>query len=299
MEWGMQRRPALPVALALAALAAAPAASASTLVARDASHVRLRVDRHGNALVEFRTRAGAGHVLYWGAVDASALTFRHDSSGGFMSHRADPRRFRNACRPYGGPPLLALVRGCTARDGSFWVLQSWSYHLKNYGGSRGPKELRLSHFTGELPVLWAKPDWSWRGRYHHLYGQLTYLGKPVLPRKVGPLGQVLDMRGRNVAVDSLDSDMGEGWHRVNAMLAGRPSGEFCLGFTPKGVFTRLTGRSRVNRYRVSVAGPFVAPDVRTYFSGPAPYDPLVDAIANAAQLDLTQGGTHGSCFPQN
>jgi len=107
----VQRRLALLAALALSALVLAPAASASTLVARDATHVRLRVDRHGNALVEFRTRAGAGHVLYWGAVDASALTFRHDSSGGFMSHRIDPARFRNACRPYGGPRLFALVRG--------------------------------------------------------------------------------------------------------------------------------------------------------------------------------------------
>jgi len=277
-----------------------PAAHASMLVDRDATHVRLQVNRHGVALVLYHTRAdGARHVLFWGAVDDRALVFQRDYSGGWGSGRGDYRHFRNACRRYSGPTLFAAVAACTAPDGTFWALQSWMYHVPNYGGTRGARELRLSHFSGELPVLWAKGDWSWAGRYHHMYGQLTYLGKPVIPYRVSSVGAVLDGRGRNVAVDSFDSDMGRGWHRVNAMLAGRPSGEFCLGFTPKGTFTRLTGRSRHGQYRVSVAGPFVAPDVRIAFDGPPPYDPVVDEIANAEQYDLTQGRRGGSCFPQN
>jgi hypothetical protein len=286
-------------ACALAALLAPVAARASELVDRDARHVRLQVNRHAIALVTYTTAAGGRqHVIYWGGRNRS-LRFRHDRSGGAISGRSDWRRFRNACTPYSGPSLFAVVAACTAPDGSYWVLQSWMYHVPNYGGTRGARELRLSHWTGPVADLWAKTDWSWRGRFHHLYGQLRYQGRPVLPGAITSTGAVLDGRGRNVSVDSLNSDMGRGWHRVNMMLAGKPSGEFCLGMTPKGEFTRRTGRSRAGRYRVSVAGPYVTPDLRILIDGPGGYDPSVDAVANAEQLRLTRGGRHGSCFPQN
>jgi len=288
------------VGLCMLVGAVAPiAAQASALVDRDARHVRLRVNRHGIALVQYSTADGGNqHVLYWGGRNRS-LGFSHDRSGGAISGRSNWRRFRDACAPYDGPALFALVAACKAPDGSYWALQSWMYHIPNYGGTRGARELRLSHWTGPLADIWAKTDWSWRGRYHHVYGQLRYRGRPVLPGAVDSSGGVLDGRGRNIAIDSFNSDMGRGWRRVNMMLAGKPSGEFCLGMTPKGTFTSHTGRSRLGRYRASVAGPYVTPDLRILFDGPPAYDPAVDAIANAEQLRLTRGGRHGSCFPQN
>jgi hypothetical protein len=294
------RFPLLLVLATLMLVVSAAAAQASSLVDRNARNVRLEVNRRGIALVLYRTSTNATvrHVLYWGGINRS-LDFAYDRSGGSASGRGNWRTFRNFCQPYDGPALFAVVAACKAPDGSYWALQSWAYHIANYGGQTGARELRLSHWTGPTAVIWAKGDWSWRGRYHHMYGQLTYQGKPVIPFKVSGVGAVLDKRGRNVAVDSLNSDMGRGWRRVNAMLAGRPTGEFCLGFTPKGTFTRKTGRSRVGQYRVSVAGPFVTPDLRVNFAGPGSYDPAVDASANGEQHALTQGHRGGSCFPQN
>jgi hypothetical protein len=290
---GLKRAALLTLAACVAA--AAPAtASASELVARNASHVHLKVNRRGVALVQYVAGGGVGHVYYWGGRNRS-LGFARDRSGG----KGGYKHFRNACQPYDGPALFAMVAACKASDGSYWALQSWMYHVPNYGGTRGARELRLSHWTGALARMWAAMDWSWHGRYHHLYGQLTYRGRGVVPGRVSSTGAVLDRRGRNVAVDTFNSDYGRGWHRVNAMLAGGPSGQFCLGMTPKGSFSRKTGRSHARQYRVSVAGPFVTPDLRISVTGPGRYSAATDAVANAVQHRLTKGRRNNNCFPQN
>ena len=185
---GLKRAALLTLAACVAA--AAPAtASASELVARNASHVHLKVNRRGVALVQYVAGGGVGHVYYWGGRNRS-LGFARDRSGG----KGGYKRFRNACRPYDGPALFAMVAACKAPDGSYWALQSWMYHVPNYGGTRGARELRLSHWTGALARMWAAMDWSWHGRYHHLYGQLTYRGRGVVPGT-----RLLDRRGARPA----------------------------------------------------------------------------------------------------
>jgi hypothetical protein len=77
----------------LAALVAASPAAASTIVDRDATAVTLQVNKQGEALVGYRARGKAAHVLAWGAVNALApsrartqVNFKLDYSGGYQTH---------------------------------------------------------------------------------------------------------------------------------------------------------------------------------------------------------------------
>lgn len=269
----------------------------------------LEVNRNGVALVQYRSSDGdRAHVLYWGASNWD-LEFQYDRSGGWSSGKANWRRFTNACRDYSGPELPFVVASCTAPDGSHWALQVWKRITKNpatglsYGGTVGERELRLSHWTGDAPELWAKTDWSWGGRYHHLYGQLTFHGRASVPgHGTTSTGAVLDGIGRNLLLDSLDSDYGPGWRRVNGFLANAPNGQFCYGFNAKLFrgYRSKTGVSEANRYTLSVAGPGVGPDVRTAFQHRTEtYSRALDAIANAEQLELRGARPIGSCAKIN
>src|SRR4029079_3616241 len=95
----------------------------------------------------------------------------------------------------------------------------------------------LSHWSGPIASLEAWTDWVYGGRYHHLFGRLTYDGKPGDGFSSCRVGSPHDAYGRNIYVDTFDSRYGKGWHRENAFLAHRPTGGFCYGFsrfTPRG-----------------------------------------------------------------
>jgi hypothetical protein len=286
-------RPALALVLvaAAAALAVLPAeASASELVGRNAAHVRLAVDAHGRALVTYRA-AGVGHrVLAWGAVNARAPS-RQRRQVAFRLDRSATVSIPNTCRPYDGPSLPWLVVACKAPDNSYWALQSWQRRLPNYGLSATPDraawELRLSHWTGAPARLEIGLDWAYR-RYDHLYGRLTYSGRPVHGFRATPTGQPLDTYGRNIYVDTLDASYGPGWRRENSFLAQMGTGAFCYGFFPHS--GRPEGRGP--RYRATVIGPGVTPDVGWEGSAPGAYDPARDAAANARQRALYRGTGH-------
>jgi hypothetical protein len=196
--------------------------------------------------------------------------------------------FGNRCRRYAGPPLAWLVTACTAPDGSHWAVQSWRRALPNYGlppsAEQAAAELRLSHWKGETAKLEVKLDWAYR-RYHHLYGRLTYAGKPVHGFRSTSAGVPLDTFGRNIYLDTFDSAYGPGWRRENSFLAQRPSGVFCYGFFERA--GRPVGAGR--RYRATVIGPGVTPDV--VWEGPAPgaYDAARDRAANEEQRSLFAG----------
>src|SRR5690242_2585832 len=210
------------VVVVLLAAAAPASARASQLIDRNASHVRLEVNRGGQALATYRASGRARHVLAWAAINAvppseshAQVAFRLDYSGGWGAfHRVVWKGFRNSCRPYAGPPLAWFLTGCTAPDGSFWALQSWQRGLPDYGtrptAQTGGWELRLSHWTGPLPVLTIDLDWAYR-RYDHLFGSLTYLGRPVYGFRSTAEGVTLDRFGRNIYVDTFDSAYGAGW----------------------------------------------------------------------------------------
>lgn len=281
-----------------AALVLPPLASGSDLVGRRTKKEVLKVNKKGIAMVYFRTRKLTNHIAYWGAVNAnmrrkSTLRFRKDRSGGLMSNVADYRHFKDACRRYTGPKLPYVIDSCTARDGSHWVLQKWARNANNYGGSvaGGEKELRLSHFTWDPAVLEITPNWSWGGKYMHIVATLSYHGKPWYAIGFKPSGYVTDQIGRNVNIDSFSSDLGSGWRRVNAVLTHRPSGQLCFGFTPKvlpGGGSSGSGYSSVNRYRLSVPGPGVSPDIEQEFAGVLleDYDPAIDDVVDQLIRDL-------------
>jgi hypothetical protein len=265
----------------------APAASASELIGRNGSDVRLQVNAQGQALVTYRSGGAAQAVLAWGAVNA-----RHPTAGArqvsFTVTRSRPGGFRDTCRPYAGPPLAWLVTACTAADGTHWAVQAWQRMLPNYGlaasGDRAAWELRLSHFSGAPASLEIALDWSYR-RFHHLYGKLTYQGRPVHGFQATSRGVPLDDFGRNVYVDTFNSAYGKGWKRENSFLAHRPTGAFCYGFYPHGA--RPVGAGR--KYRATVIGPGVSPDVSWEGKAPGGYSAGRDAGANAEQRSLFAG----------
>ena len=284
------------IALLVLAAVAAPAASASELIARNATGVRLQVDAQGRALLSYRAGGRARHVLAWGAVDAIEPTrerpqvqFKLDYSGGWGTTRtAVWKKFRDACRPYDGPPLAWVLTACTAPDGSYWAVQQWQRMLPNYGlkpnREQAAWELRLSHWRGETAQLEVELDWAYR-RFHHLWGRFTYQGQPVHGFRSTSRGNPLDTFGRNLYLDTFDSAYGRGWKRENSFLTHVGSGAFCYGFYPHG--KRPAGHG--TRYRATIIGPGVTPDVLWQSEAQGPYDRSLDRLANERQQGFFSG----------
>jgi hypothetical protein len=256
------------------ALLSAGTGRASEIIDRNVQKVGLAVDANGQALVTYQVRGHVKHVRAWGAVDARQPTtsrpqvrFKKDYSGRNWTS------FRNQCRAYDGPRLAFQVAACAAPDGSYWALQSWRRTLPNYDGPRrnglGAWELHLSHWSGAIAMLDAWTDWVYGGRYHHLFGRLTYDGRPVYGFSATRVGSPLDTYGRNIYVDTLDSRYGKGWRRENAFLSHRPTGVFCYGFY--GFTSRGPGNGA--KYRLTAIGPGVTPDVSVTIPGLHDYNP--------------------------
>ncbi len=186
------------------------------------------------------------------------------------SMRRAATSFRNACRRYDGPSLPWLVVACTAPDGSYWALQSWQRMLPNLGlapwrPSQSVWELRLSHWSGPLPELEIHLDWVNTQNAEHLFGRLTYLDQPVHGFGSTTLGDPTDSFGRNIYLDTYDSAYGPGWRRENSFLAHNPGGNFCYGFYAHSPYPGYPPGRRPagngTRYRATVIGPGVLPDV--------------------------------------
>jgi hypothetical protein len=262
-------------------------ASASQLLDRNATAIKLEVNSKGEALISYKTHGAQKHVLAWGAENAIAPTrtrqqvaFKLDYAGGWGKYHSDYwRTFKNSCGAYDGPQLAWFVTGCKATDGSYWTLQAWQRMLPNYGLTASPFqsvwELRLSHWTGELPVLTIDTDWAWH-QWDHLFGTLTYRGSPVFGYKATPGGNPLDTFGRNIYVDTFDSAYGKGWKRENSFLTHTNTGVFCYSVNPHGSHPAGKG----TQYRATVEGPGVTPDVMWQGASPGSYDQAADLVAN-------------------
>jgi hypothetical protein len=289
----MLRLASIVAAVALVAAVVPGSIAASQLVDRNASNVSLAVNASGEALVTYRDGGTQKHVLAWGALNALApsagarqVAFQLDYTGGYDKyHRTGYwKSFVDACTRYDGPQLMWLVTACKAPDGSYWALQSWQRGLPDYGAKptddQAAWELRLSHWQGPTASFDVKMDWAYH-RFQHLYGTYSYAGNPVYGFAVSPTGEPLDTWGRNVYVDSFDSDLGKGWKRVNSFLVHAGTGVFCYGFFPhKG------GTGAGLKYRATVIGPGVTPDM--YWSaGEMPvFDKSRDLQANHEQDSL-------------
>ena len=285
------------------------AARASQLVARNTSSEQLVVSAEGKALLTYYSRGRLQRVLAWGALNARMPTsasqqirFKMDYSGGWSTyHRPVWKALRNACGPYRGPQLPWLVAACTARDGSHWAVQRWRRHQANFGippwrPGHGAWELRLSHWRGPVAQLEVWLDWSYSGRWHHLFGRLTYRGLPVHGFSTTPTGDPLDRYGRVLYLDTLDSAYGPGWRRENGFVSRNPDGTFCYGFVPHRTHSgesRPPGHGR--RYRLAVIGPGVTPDIASEVPGLHDFDPENQAdrahedAMNQLQRELATG----------
>jgi hypothetical protein len=272
------------VTLALAATAAAAfsgEALASQLVDRNAKVISLQVNGTGQALVTYRVGGATRNVRVANAVNARApsqaarqVAFKMDYSGrGFTG---------GGCTAYDGPSLPWYLRACKAPDGSYWALQSWQRMLANYGGRTAPWELRISHWSGDLPQLKMRLDWAYGGRFDHLYGTFSYAGTGVFGFRSTSQGVPLDTYGRNVYLDTMNSAYGKGWSRENSFLTHNPNGSFCYGFYPHG--NHPSGKG--THYRATVIGPGVTPDIMWEGDAPGPFDKTVEEAANAEQKQL-------------
>ena len=259
---------------------AVPTGSASERLDANATHVRLAVNARGVALVTYQARGRTFRTLVWGARNAlppsrtvPQVHFRFDWSGGWKtSHRLVWKTFRNRCTKYDGPALAYLVAACKARDGSYWALQAWQPYLPHRGypawlPRQTEWELHVSHWTGSLASLEGYADWAFGGQAHDLFGRLTYLGNPVYGFGTGRDGAPSDRYGRSLNIDTFDSAYGPGWKRETSIVFRTGSGAFCYSFWPTrdktlpGYPDNLRPAGNGKRYRVSVEGPGVTPDV--------------------------------------
>lgn len=281
-----------PVFLSLAVAVACvlvSSASASQLVDRNAKGIHLAVNAKGEAMLTYTSGGKLKHVLAWGAVNAIAPTrarpqvaLKLDYAGGWGKYRTNYwKTFGKRCGAYDGPALAWKVAACKAPDGSYWALQAWQRALPNYGVTPTAKqavwELRLSHWTGELPVLTISTDWAWH-QWDHLFGTLTYGPSPVYGFRSTASGNPLDTFGRNIYVDTFDSAYGSGWHRENSFLTHTNTGAFCYSFNPHGAHPAGKGV----QYRATVEGPGVTPDVMWQGTSPGTYSKELDLVANDA-----------------
>jgi hypothetical protein len=278
-------------ALALVAFAFAGDAAASELIGRDGGSAALQVNAAGQAHVSWSEDGATRHLVAANAIHARPpnagvpqVSFRLRYGAGSIPD--------GGCGRYDGPPLAWLAIACKAGDGSYWALQRWQRLKPNYGGKSGTWELRLSHWSGPLPVLQLWTDWAYR-RFDHLYGQYSYQGRAVHGFSATPQGSPRDDYGRNLYVDTLDSRYGSGWRRENSFLAQRPNGAFCYGFYPHG--SRPPGKG--THYRATVIGPGVTPDVMWEGDAPGLFSAQRERQANAHQRQLFADRSGNACRP--
>ena len=293
--------------LAVLVLAVPDVAAGSYLVTRNPGQPTLKLDAEGRALVSYVDRGARKHVLLWGAVNAlppkqgsRQVEFRIDYSGGFESLKRKQyfRSIKNVCGRYDGPALPWFVAGCKAPDGSYWALQSWQRMLPNLGiapwkPTQSVQELHISHWTGPLPVIDARLNWSWSGRFRQIVGTYTYAGSPVYGFNVSNVGAPLDSWARNLYLDTMDSAYGAGWKRENSFLAQQTNGRFCYSLGPRdpaqGGFPGYPAvgprQGTGTRYRISALGPGVTPIVAWEAPDPGAFD-----AASAAKAALEQAG---------
>ncbi len=256
------------VAVVLAAAVPAEARS-SELIARNATGVRLQADAQGR---------GADLVPLGGPVataprvggDRRPAAEPDPAAGGVQApvRRIDrPERLRRLQGP------AARLEGRRVHDterralGAAGVAADAPELRRRADRDRAAWELRLSHWSGPLPVLELWTDWSYR-RFHHLYGRLTYRAGGVFGFRSTRFGVPLDTYGRNVFVDTFGSAYGSGWQRENSFLTHKPTGGFCYGFYPHGPHPVGAG----TKYRATVIGPGVTPDVTWEGRAPGAFD---------------------------
>jgi hypothetical protein len=277
--------------LVLTAGLAAASAHASNRLTTGATGVSLKVLADSNtAVVVYQARGRTWIVSASGAINARAPSPSLPQFEFKLSYNASNKP--GFCGKYDGPKLSYVVAACKAPDGSYWVAQNWQRSLPNQGRTPTPaqaeSELRLSHWKGPLEVFTVKQDWAYAGRFDHLYGSLTYLGKPMYGFKTGAFGVPLDKYGALIYIDTFNSAFGKGWRRDNSFVTHKPKGIFCTPMVPRGGRPAGIGQA----YRATVVGPGVLPDLVWQATRRA-YTKAADKAANDEQrLSYSDGICH-------
>ena len=281
---------AAAIVLAIAAMLVPATARASDLLDLNASHITLEGARRAGARrVHARTAArgtcspGARSTRARPARACPQVRFEHDYSGGLkLERRAMWKTFADQCRPYDGPPLAYLVVACKAPDGSYWALQSWQRDLPHRGvapwtAAQSAWELRLSHWVGAAGARRALHRLGVPGRgARHL--------RPSDLRRQPGLRLPLDLVRR---ADGLLRSQPLHRHLRLGLRAGLEAGDvdplpqadrrvlLLVLADPRRLAARAARRGppgTAARYRISVVGPGVTPDVVAEAADPGRYD---------------------------
>jgi hypothetical protein len=272
---------------ALLALTSSVASASEPLQDANVAFVSLQVNGKGEALVTYRRSTGTmRRVLAWGAINALApsaeipqVRFRWDYAGGWGKYRNGKywQGFKNRCQPYDGPKLAMFVAACKAPDGSYWSLQAWQRRLPLLGfdpwlSHHTNWELHLSHWSGELPLLEAYPNWTYDGAWQGIFGRYSYQGAGIYGFGANAKGVPKDKYGRNLYIDTLNSAYGPGWKRESGILIHRGTGTFCHSFVPQRPFAGYPSQevrppAPGERYRITVGGPGVTPVMQAEVEG--------------------------------
>lgn len=103
--------------------------------------------------------------------------------------------------------------------------------------------------------------------YPLIFGSLTFSGYGVY----GPgdrYGAPTNAYGRNVYIDTFESDYGPGWRRIMGVLTQPPNGAFCYEISKKGGSKSRNGISSLRMYRLTAIGPGLTPVVQVTITGP-------------------------------
>src|SRR4029077_13094685 len=130
-----------------------------------------------------------------------------------------------------------------------------------------------------------------------IFGSLDYAGRPVHGFGTTRTGVPTDSYGRGVYIDTLDSAYGSGWKRETSIVFHNPTGSFCYSFYPTNDVA-LPGRparpaGNGSRYRISVVGPGVTPDVEAEVAALGTFNPANDGDLEQSRLDLYDQITAG------
>jgi hypothetical protein len=257
--------------------------------------VKIAANAKGEALLTYSAAGKVKHVLVWGAMGAKEptsggkqLKFSLDYAGGYGKyHNTYWKTFANSCGQYDGPALPNLVAACRAKDGTYWAAQSWPQPLPNLGYTPWTPALRanwleVSHWTGDLAQIETGTSWVYSGRFQNLFGRVTYGGTPVYGFGTTRYGAPTDGYGILVYLDTYNASYGQGWRRENSFVTHNPTGVFCYGFfsfdPTKGGYQHPPGQTSPRgpgtgeKYRLTVSGPGVTPNVAVVVDALHPFD---------------------------
>jgi hypothetical protein len=301
----------------VAALALAGTANAAQLIDRNATHVVLRTNTKGEALLTYNKAGKTKHVLIWGAINAAPpvagqhqVKFSLDYSGGYgRYHTVYWKTFGGTCGKYDGPALPNLVAACKSFDGSYWAVQEWPQPLPDLGFTPWTADLRaqwveVSHWSGELPTLEVHMGWVY-GTVQQIFGRYMYKGQPIFGFGTTAVGAPTDNFGRLIYLDTHDSVYGSGWRRENSFVPHNPSGAFCYGFysfdPTKGGYkyppgaTGKRGPGIGDQYRLTASGTGVMPNISVTIPSIGAYDASRAGERKAAD-DLLRSWGDKSCL---